>query len=216
MKKIFILLSMAFLSTNSFATCFDNMKIDEQYSKVNIPKNNILFQQEKNKIQITEFFWYGCPHCFHMEPLLVKFLKDNPNVDFKRYPLAFPNWKSGAAFYFAENNLKLTSTLHDKVFKEIHDNKKDILNNKQLREQFLKSNNVDVKAFEDQLASFTVNMEVKKSEQVAKNYELFSAPTFIINNTYVVTPALSKSYENVINHMNIINKSLNDKSCKAK
>lgn len=216
MKKFLLPVLLSALISTSFATCFDNLKVGENYKKISIPSAQFVFKQTKDKVLLTEFFWYGCPHCYAMEPLVKDFLKKNPNVEFKRYPLAYPNWASGTAYFFTEQELGLFDKLHQKSFDKIHKDHVDILNNKEEREKFLKSEGVDTKKFEETFASFNVNTQIKKGFIDAKNYQLTSAPSFVINNTYVVDPGLGKGYEGTIKNIDTIVKSISDKTCISK
>lgn len=216
MKKFLLPILLSSLISSSFATCFDNLKVGENFNKVSVPTDKVVFQQTKEKVLLTEFFWYGCPHCYSMEPMIKDYLKKNPNVEFKRYPLAYPNWASGSAYFFTEEQLGLFDKLHQKSFDKIHKEHVDILNDKNEREKFLKAEGVDVAKFEETLKSFNINMKLKKGLEDAKNYKLTSAPSFVINNTYVVDPGLGKGYEGTIKNIDTIIKSVSDKTCSIK
>ena len=216
MKKLLLPILLSGLISTSFATCFDNLKLGEGYTKIAVPAEQQLFKQTKDKILVTEFFWYGCTHCYAMEPMVKEYLKKNPNVEFKRYPLTYPTWKSGSAYFFAEEQLGLLDKLHQKSFDKIHRDHVDILNDKNERAKFLKSEGVDPVKFEEALQSFSVNTQLKKGFDYAKAAKLTSTPAFVINNTYVVDPSLGKGYEGTLKNIDTIVKSLSDKTCVAK
>ncbi len=77
------------------------------------------------KIEVTELFWYGCPHCHDMEPLLTAWVKKLPqDVYFKRVPgLPRPDWAPMAKAYYAMETLGITEKLHSKLFEAIHKQK---------------------------------------------------------------------------------------------
>ena len=79
MKKLLLSLILTSIFSTSFATCFDGLKNEENYNKVNLSPEQQVFKQS-GKIQITEFFWYGCPHCFHMEPMIKDYLSKHRNL----------------------------------------------------------------------------------------------------------------------------------------
>lgn len=217
MKKFVLSVILSSMFSASFAaTCMDNLKSGVNYNLINLTTDQKVYQETKDKIQITEFFWYGCPHCYHMEPMIKDFVAKHPNVEFKRYPLTYPNWKTGSQFFFAEQQLGLFDKLHDKAFDAIHKNNLDILNNKDVRAKFLTSQGVDVAKFESVFSSFTMNSQLTKAFNYAKSYKLTSAPSFVVNNTIVVDPTLGKNYEGVIKNLDIIVKSYENKSCKIK
>lgn len=216
MKKILLPILLSGLMSVSFATCFDNLKQGDGYNKVSVPAEKQVFKQTQGKVLLTEFFWYGCNHCYAMEPMIKDYLKNNPNVEFKRYPLTYPNWASGAAFFFAQEELGLFDKLHQKAFDKIHKDKVDILNDKKARVTFLKAQGVDSDKFETAFQSFNTNMKMKKAFEHAKNYKLTSAPSFVINNTYVVDPSLGKGYAGTMKNIDTIVKSVSDKTCSVK
>jgi thiol:disulfide interchange protein DsbA len=216
MKKISLSVILSSMFSASFATCMDDLKPGVNYNLINLTTDQKVYQETKDKIQITEFFWYGCPHCYHMEPMIKDFVAKHPNVEFKRYPLTYPNWKTGAQYYFAEQQLGLFDKLHAKSFDAIHKDNLDILNNKDVRAKFLTSQGVDVPKFEAAFSSFTMNSQLTKAFNYAKAYKLTSAPSFVVNNTIVVDPSLGKNYEGVIKNLDIVVKSYENKSCKIK
>lgn len=217
MKKLLLSVMLSSIFTVSFAaTCMDGLKPGVNYNSINLTSDQKVYQETKDKIQITEFFWYGCPHCYHMEPMIKDFVAKHPNVEFKRYPLTYPNWKTGAQYYFAEQQLGLFDKLHAKSFDAIHKDNLDILNNKDVRAKFLTSQGVDVAKFEAAFNSFTMNSQLTKAFNYAKTYKLTSAPSFVVNNSIVIDPNLGKNYEGVIKNLDIIVKSYENKSCQVK
>ena len=76
----------------------------------------------EGKVEVVEFFWYGCPHCFHMEPELKKWLDRKPDqVIFKRVPSPLnPSWTVHAQFYYAAEAIGATEQLHEPLFEAIH------------------------------------------------------------------------------------------------
>lgn len=216
MKKILMPIFLSALMGTSLATCFDNLKVDQNYNKISVPIEKQVFQQSKEKILVTEFFWYGCSHCFKMESMITDLVSKNPNIEFKRYPLTYPNWASGSAYFFTLEQLGLFDKLHQKSFNKIHNDRINILDKKDERAKFLNAEGIDVKKFEDTLSSFGVNMKVKKGLEYSKSYKLTSAPSFVINNTYVVDPGLGGGYEGTIKNIDTIVKSLSEKTCVPK
>src|SRR5574343_920947 len=76
------------------------------------------------KVEVVEFFWYGCPHCNHFEPYLAVWLSKLPaDVSFRRVPVAFRENPFGIhqRMYFAVEAMGLLNTLHPKIFRAIHE-----------------------------------------------------------------------------------------------
>lgn len=70
------------------------------------------------KVEVIEFFWYGCPHCYSFEPSLSKWLKTKPdNVDFIRIPAVFSEeWGNHAKAYFTAEALGVVDAVHSDLF----------------------------------------------------------------------------------------------------
>ncbi len=77
-------------------------------------------------IEVLEFFWYGCPHCKHLQPALQEWLKRKPaDVAFRSQPVAFDDaWIQLARTYYAIDALGENDKLHLAVFEAIHKTKK--------------------------------------------------------------------------------------------
>src|SRR5690606_3177535 len=144
---------------------------------------------------VVEFFWYGCGHCFRIEPFLNPVVeKEKDNITFKRYPVMFPGWESGAQLYFTIQALDLEEQLHDKIYNAIHKDKKDILDNEKERNKFLEKENIDVAKFNEAYNSFGINSKLSQAKEVNKNYKISSSPTIIVDNQYVFSPAINGGY----------------------
>jgi thiol:disulfide interchange protein DsbA len=79
-----------------------------------------------DKIEVVEMFWYGCPHCYDLEPVTQEWLKRKPdNVVFVRMPVAFgANWEPGARAYYAAEALGVLDQLHPLLFEAFHKKRK--------------------------------------------------------------------------------------------
>ena len=115
-----------------FSAAAAELKQGKDYLLINPP-----LTADDARIEVTEFFWYGCPHCFDFEPALAGWLKKLPgDVSFRRVPAIFPNnqWTPGAGLYYALEAMDLLEALHDEVFKAIHVERKRLDNEKVLHE----------------------------------------------------------------------------------
>ena len=151
------------------------------------------------KIEVLEFFWYGCPHCFTFEPYISRWLETKPdNVEFVRMPAVFrPEWKIQARTYYALEQMGKLEELHGKIFEEIHKNKKQ-LNTLDEMTAFLVRNGVDKKAFTDAYNSFSVDGSLRKSVPKQYGYNITGVPTVIINGKYMTTGTMAGTYEKML------------------
>jgi thiol:disulfide interchange protein DsbA len=213
MKKILLCSILTSLFSYSLASdCLNNLKVDKDFKLLNIEESQAVYPKPKDKILLTEFFWYGCPHCYRMEGMVQDFVKKHPEVEFKRYPVGFKNWSSGIKYYFTLETLGLSDKLHTASFDKIHKERVNILDNESLRTEFLSKQGVDAVKFNQTFNSFTVDLSVKKSIEYSTRYKIESAPSFVINNKYMVDGDTGKNYETMIQQITNITESL--KSCK--
>ncbi len=137
------------------------------------------------KIEVTEFFWYGCPHCNAMEPYVNAWLKNMPkDVVFKRVH-AYPSdsWGPMAALYYTLEAMGLVDQYHAKVFDAIH--KQNVnLNRKDKRDEWLKANGIDPVKFNEVEKSFSVQTKLARARQLTQSYKVDSVPRFFVNGKY--------------------------------
>ena len=138
------------------------------------------------KIEVVEFFWYGCPHCYHLEPILNAWIKGAPkDVVFKRVPAMQGNWTNLASVYYTLEAMGLLDQLHGKVFDAMH--KQNInLGNERLREEWLAKQGVDVARYKSVEKSFAVMSKLSRAQQLTGNYRIDSVPQIVVNGKYVV------------------------------
>ena len=153
-------------------------------------------QTESDKIVIYEFFWYGCPHCYNLEPTMDR-IEANLEKDtiLIKIPVALRDtWEVHAKAYYALQQMNLDDNLHEKVFTEIHINA-NRLDTKEKLEQFIKEEGYNSKKFSETFDSFGTDLRVKKASRLANQYQITSVPTLIINGKYKTSGSLVSSYE---------------------
>lgn len=152
-----------------------------------------------DKIEVLEFFWYGCPHCYTFEPYIKAWKKAKPaNVEFSRVPAIFrPDWEVQARTYYALTNMGAIEDLHEKIFAAIHNDKKK-LNTKEQLTDFVVQNGVDRKKFEEEYKSFSVDTMVRKAKKKQTAFKIQGVPSIVVNGKYLSSGSLSGSYENLI------------------
>jgi len=144
------------------------------------------------KIEVTEFFWYGCPHCFDFEPELEAWVKkQGKDVVFKRVPVAFrddllPHTK---IFYTLEALGKLDA-MHAKVFNALHVERKRMLDTNEIAD-FMASNGIDRKAWLDAYNSFSVTTSSQRANKIADTYKIDGVPTLVVQGKYVTSPSIA-------------------------
>jgi thiol:disulfide interchange protein DsbA len=152
------------------------------------------------KIEVLEFFWYGCPHCNSFEPLLEAWAKKLPaDVAFRRVPVAFreepfvPHQK----IFYALEAMGLVSTLHRKVFYAIHveraklDKLPDIA-------AFMAKNGVDGAKFSEAYNSFGVSTKATQARKLAEAYRIDGVPAMGIQGRFWTSGTIARSPERAL------------------
>lgn len=158
-----------------------------------------------DKIEVLEFFWYGCPHCYHFEPFINAWKKTKPaNVVFSRVPAVFrPDWEIQARTYYALSNMGVIEDIHVKIFDAVHKDKKKLNTKKQLTD-FVVANGVDREKFEKEYVSFAVDNMVRKGKKKQAAYKIQGVPSVAVNGKYLTSGSMSGSYDNLINITNYL------------
>lgn len=192
MKKLLVLLLLLVYSAVIQAAGYSE---GVEYKKLAIPQAT----DTGDKIEVQEFFWYGCPHCYHFEPYINAWKKTKPaNVEFVRVPAIFrPDWEIQARAYYALSNMGIIEDLHGKIFAAIHKDKIQ-LNRKETLTDFLVKNGVDREKFEEEYSSFAVDSMVRKAKKKIKDYQIEGVPSISVNGKYLTSGSMSGSYDNLI------------------
>ena len=142
------------------------------------------------KIEVIEFFWYGCPHCYRLEPSLNAWLKTKPaDVVFKRvHALPGSTWMAHAKIFYTLETMGLEEKLHDKVFEAIHKDNKNLASQKVL-DEFLANNGVDPTKYHEVEKSFSVDSKLKRANQMTVAYKVDGVPRIIVDGKLATGPA---------------------------
>jgi len=161
--------------------------------------------QHADKIEVIEFFWYGCPHCYHLEPALTEWLKNKPdNVEFIRQPAIFSRlWEKHAKAYFVAEALGIVDKVHADFFDTIQNKKQKLTSEEQLAEFFAK-HGVSQADFKQAFNSFLVDAKLRQAKAMAPRYGITGVPTIIINGKYKTSAPLAKSQDNMIHVMDML------------
>jgi thiol:disulfide interchange protein DsbA len=156
-----------------------------------------------DKVEIIEFFWYGCPHCYSFEPLLEKWVKSLPkNVEFIRQPAVFSElWGKHAKAYFTAEALGVVDKVHSDFFDAIQNKKQNLETEDQLAKFFVE-HGVKETEFHDTYNSFLVDAKVRQASTTAGRYGITGVPAIIINGKYKTNGPLAGSHEKMLEVIN--------------
>jgi thiol:disulfide interchange protein DsbA len=142
-------------------------------------------------IEVVELFWYGCPHCYHLEPYVENWLKDKPDdVEFVRMPAILGrNWELLAKAYYTAELLGVLDRIHPELFDAIHERKEKITDESALRAFFVK-HGVSAEDFDRTFKSFAVNVKTNNARLMTRRYAITGVPTLIVNGKYSTGPSM--------------------------
>ena len=144
--------------------------------------------EDAAKIEVLEFFSYGCPHCAEFHPLISSWSAKLPaDVVFKRIPITFGRgaWVNIAKLYYTLEITGDLAKLDGDVFKAIHNDRANLFDEKALLEWVTKKG-VDMKKFSDTFNSFGVASMVKRGDQLAQAYKITGVPAIGVDGKYLV------------------------------
>jgi len=159
-----------------------------------LPTQQAIPTENPAKIEVTELFWYGCPHCHQLEPQLAAWVKKLPkDVEFKRLPgIARPDWAAGAKAYYAMEALGVSEKLHGPLFEAIHKQRSVKPNDDAaLIDWITKQGGLDRKKVEEAYNSFSVNTKMMRAMQVFRASGATSVPSLIVEGRYITSSTLA-------------------------
>ncbi len=163
------------------ATAFGQMR---EYAAISPP----LPTDGGGKIEVVEFFWYGCGHCFRLEPFIEKWAANLPkDVVFKRVPaVASDSWAQSALMFYTLEAMGNLDKLHRKVFDAMHQDNLNLAV-KKVREDWLAKQGVDVAKYNEVEKSFSVVSKMNRAKQMTGSYKVDGVPMIYVNGKYVTS-----------------------------
>ena len=157
------------------------------------------------QVEVLEFFWYACPHCNAIDPLVESWKKTKPAyISFSRVHVLWnESHRSLARLYYTLDSLGKLDQLHGEVFKEIHANGNplvaaDAAESERLQTAFVKKFGISESDFRKAYHSFDVDNALQKADVLVQRYRVDSVPKFVVNGKFVSDVAMAGSPERLI------------------
>jgi thiol:disulfide interchange protein DsbA len=160
------------------------------------------------QVEVLEFFWYACPHCNAIDPLVAAWLKTKPSyVTFSRVHVL---WNEGhrslARLYYTLDSMGKLDQLHSEIFKEIHVNGNPLVgadpNNaaqsERIQTAFVVKHGVSEAEFTKAYHSMSVDLALQRADELVQRYRVDSVPRFVVNGKYVADVSTAGSPERLI------------------
>lgn len=167
----------------------------QNYVKLNQP----VPVPSNGKVDVVEFFWYGCPHCYALEPYVEAWAKRLPaDVNFHRAHVAFSALhETHSKVYYALESMGVLEQVHRKVFNAIHQQHKRLDKESDI-EAFMTESGIDGKKFIDVFKSFAVQTKVRQAKQLSEAYKVDGVPTLGVHGRYWTNVGMAGSQERTL------------------
>lgn len=160
---------------------------------------------DPSRVEVLEFFWFGCPHCYAFEPAINAWKDSKPDyVDFVREaPPLNPGWEQHSRTFYAAQALGITDGMFDQTFDNIHKNKQPMRDPKKIA-KYIASLDLGVSAdeFRKAMQSFAVETALKRSIVRAQQAGIRSVPTVVINGKYRTGNTIAGGHQGIIDAIN--------------
>lgn len=197
MKRLIAMLFAGLIS--SLAASGPSLAADAQAGRDFKPINPPL-ASPKDKIEVIEFFSYGCNHCSDFHPLISKWAAKLPkDVSFRRVPVSFnrPEWARLAKLYFALEATGNLAKLDAAVFIAIHEQRVTFKTDEAVV-SWAVAKGADSKKFGDALASFSMQSKVQRADQEAADARISGVPSLAVDGKYLINSEAAGNYEELL------------------
>lgn len=157
------------------------------------------------QIEVRELFWYGCPHCYSLEPFIENWIQNKPeNAEYVPTPGIFHKQSEfHARAFYAFEALDITDQVHRDFYDEIHQRGNRIYNVGGLSE-FVAKHGVEADKFRDAFDSFAVDANVRSARQMFHKYGATGVPTVIVDGRYRVTVSSAGGHKQLLELINFL------------
>lgn len=177
-KNLFVAALLLLSGTASAA-----VELGRDYKLLNPPQ-----LADTKKIEVLEFFFYGCSHCFHLHPALSAWEKTMPkDVELTYVPTIFrDSWEPMARTFYALESLGQLHQLHDALYQAWNVNNVDLSDEAKIL-AFVAPRGVDRAKFSAAYNSFSMQSKVARARQMIRSYGINGTPTLVVDGKYLIT-----------------------------
>jgi thiol:disulfide interchange protein DsbA len=174
---------------------------DSRYNIIKPPQATL----NPDKIEVLEYFWFGCPHCYAFEPAINEWAADKPDdVDFVRHaPPLNPGWTPHSEAFYSAEVLGVTNKFFDEFFNAIHRERRPLRDRNSIS-KYIEELGVDVDKDKmmDTMKSFAVNAKIRQALKVASASRVNAVPTVVVNGKYLSTVSMAGGHKQIIDLIN--------------
>ena len=150
-------------------------------------------------IEVIDFFWYGCPYCNELQPVLEDWIKKKPaDVAVRRIPVILrDNWAPHARIYYTLDLLGEVERLHSKVYHSYHVEEL-AMSKPDVMEQWAAKNGIERRRWVDAYFSPEVDGRIARAFQATKRYDIQGTPSVVVDGRFLTSSSMTPSVRGMI------------------
>lgn len=174
---------MIFAALIISGTAFATAELGRDYKLLNLSQPT-----DSKKIEVLEFFFYGCSHCFHLHTPLTAWEKTMPkDVELTFVPTIFrDSMEPMARTMYALESMGQLDKLHDAIYRAWNEDKIELFDEDSIVD-FVAKHGVDREKFTAAYNSFSMQSQVVRAKQMVRGYRINGTPTLVVDGKYVIT-----------------------------
>ena len=151
------------------------------------------------RIEVVEFFWYGCPYCYQLQPALEQWLARKPaDVELRRIPAIFrENWIPHARVFYTLERLGELSRLHQGVYRALHVEREN-LGSAEASAAWAARNGIDPARWTSSYGSAEVDELVRDAIASTRSYAVQGTPSLVVDGRYITSTGMSETIAGVV------------------
>lgn len=167
----------------------------QRYERIDGPRVG----DDPETIEVIEFFWYGCPHCYRFSPHIDRWKQSRPDdVSFQHLPaILSPRWELHAKAFFAARIMDELDRFHHAMFTAIHEDRMRLDDMTAIGE-FASSLGIDAQRFVATMQSFAVDTRIRRVKNLQRAYGITGTPTVVIDGRYRTSGSIAGGVANMI------------------
>lgn len=188
------IVAMLFTVSGSVAIAEDFME-GVEYTRISKPLRTV---EKPGTVEVREYFWYGCPHCFHLEPEIHHWLQSNPKgVNFQAQPAILgASWAPAAQAFYTAALLGVLDKLHPALMNAVHlEGNRNLVKDEMAMEALFEKLGVDSETFRKTWNSFGVQSRVKQAYRMTRQSGIQGVPAVVVAGKYLTDAGTAGSVE---------------------
>ncbi|HXC08624.1 MAG TPA: thiol:disulfide interchange protein DsbA/DsbL [Steroidobacteraceae bacterium] len=179
-------------STASAATVSNSWQEGVNYTRI-VPAQPT--EAPAGQVEVLEFFWYACPHCYALDPLVESWKRTKPAyITFSRvHVLWSEGHRSLARLYYTLESMGKLDQLHAEIFREIHVNgdpltaadPNNLVETERIQSAFVRRFGISEADFKSAYHSMPVDLALQRADELVQRYRVDAVPRFVVNGKYI-------------------------------